>query len=297
MKNIIYADVLFIENLFMNYLLLYLLKRFCKCKAQYYKLIAAAAFGALYVFIVFFPSLHVFTSILMKFIISVIMIIIAFSHQNIRTYIKLLTIFYIEAFFIGGCILGIYYYRKQTNYSINDITDISAQFIIVMILFATLLVKIGFDFFENHYMLKNNKIELQILLDKKVCSIQALVDTGNSLKDPLTNLPVVIVYFKAIYDLLPENMTNSIKDDGSCESLMELIMLSSLKHRIRVLPFRALGVDNGVLPGIKIDMLVAKYKNRTTVINNPIIALYDKPISEGDDYQALAYPEILKGVI
>jgi stage II sporulation protein GA (sporulation sigma-E factor processing peptidase) len=279
----------------MNYLLLYFANRFCKCNAKVYKLLISSAAGALYVFVIFYPGLQMFTSIIIKFVVSLIMLFIAFSQCSIKKFIKLTIIFYIEAFFIGGCTLGIYYFGKQASYSSTMEIHISPEFFITSILIALLLIKLGFDFFDNYYRAEKNKIELQIVLDKKICTLTALIDTGNSLKDPLTNTPVVIVYFKAIYEILPDNFKSKIELGNDYTSIMELIMNSALKPRIRLLPFKALGTENGLLTGIKIDMLIAKAKNKTVVINNPVIALYDKPISAGDDYQALAYPEILKG--
>jgi stage II sporulation protein GA (sporulation sigma-E factor processing peptidase) len=295
MNNVVYVDVLFLENFFMNYLLLYFVNRFCRCSAKVYKLLLSSAAGALYIFVIFYPSLQMFTSIIIKIVVSLIMLFIAFSPCSIKAFIKLTIIFYIEAFCIGGCTLGIYYLGKQASFDPNIQIHISPEFFITSILIALLLIKLGFDYFDNYFRAEKNKIELQILLDKKECTLTALIDTGNSLKDPLTNLPVVIVYFKAIYGILPDNFKNRFEHNGDYTSIMEIIMNSSLKPRIRLLPFKALGTENGLLTGIKIDMIIARTKNKAVIISNPVIALYDKPISIDDDYQALAYPEILKG--
>ncbi|SEF77898.1 Sporulation factor SpoIIGA [Caloramator fervidus] len=51
MGDILYIDIVFIENLFMNYFLLYLLKRLVRSKVPNWRLILSALVGALYVLI------------------------------------------------------------------------------------------------------------------------------------------------------------------------------------------------------------------------------------------------------
>lgn len=81
--------------------------------------------------------------------------------------------------------------------------------------------------------------------------------------------------------------------DYSYEIFKKRIMESELKSRIRIIPYKALGVENGVLIGIRMDLVISKHKSKTNVVKEPIIALYNKPISSSGDYQALTYPGII----
>lgn len=300
MKEVIYIDVLIVENFFMNYLLLYFINRFCKCRTRKWRIIIAALIGAFYVLVVFYPDLQMFYSVIMKFMISVLMIIVAFSPHELKKFFKILILFYLEAFIIGGFLLGIFYLSNPTPEIINGalfITSVSPspEYIIIGSIIAIVLIKFGFDYFEGYYVNDKTSIKMDIVLNNKKCSVTALIDTGNSLKDPITNAPVIIVYYKTIIDILPDELREAILMDYSYEIFKKRIMDSELKSRIRIIPYKALGVENGILVGIRMDLVISKLKSKTNVIKEPIIALYNKPISNAGDYQALTYPGIVKG--
>lgn len=300
MKEVIFVDVLIIENFFMNYLLLYFINRFCRCRAKMWRIVAGAFIGAMYVLVVFYPDLHMLYSVLMKFMVSLLMIVVSFSPHELRRFIKITILFYIEAFIIGGFLLGIFYLTNRTTEIINGslyIKSVSAspEYIIIGSIIAVILVKFGFDYFEGYYINEKTKVELELVLNQRKCSIIALIDTGNSLRDPITNAPVIIVYYKSIIDVLPDELREVILKDYSYEIIKRRVMESELKSRIRIIPYKALGVENGVLIGIRMDLAVSRLKSRTNVVKEPIIALYNKPISNTGDYQALTYPGIIRG--
>lgn len=300
MKEVIYIDVLIIENFFMNYLLLYFINRFCKCRTKKWRLVIAAFIGALYVLVVFYPDLQIFYSVIMKYMISVLMIIIAFSPNELKKFLKILILFYLEAFIIGGFLLGILYLNNPTPEIINGVLFISRvspspEYIIIGSIVAIIFIKFGFDYFESYYANEKTMVEMEVVLNKRKCSFTALIDTGNSLKDPITNLPIIIVYYKTIIDILPDELREVILNDYSYEIFKKRIMDSELKSRIRIIPYKTLGVENGILIGIRMDLVTSKLKSKTNVVKEPIIALYNKPISNAGNYQALTYPGIIKG--
>lgn len=297
MIDIVFIDVLVLENFLMNYLLLYIINRFCRFKAKQYRLSLAALIGAMYVVLIFFPDFSFLYSAIMKFMMSMVMIAVAFTPYKIKEFIKVLILFYVEAFLLGGSILALFYLTNRDIDFSNGaflISNITSGYVIAGSLIAIVLVKLGFDYFENYYRSERNRVEIQVILDKKQCSITALIDTGNSLRDPMTNVPVIIVYLKAIADILPDELKGYVERNCDYEFITNKIITSSLKSRIRVIPFRALGTENGLLTGIRVDMVIVKLKSKYNIIKEPIIALYNKPISNQGEYQALAYPEILK---
>lgn len=300
MKEVIYVDILVVENFSMNYLLLYFINRFCKCRARKWRIIAAAFIGAIYVLVIFYPDLQIFYSVIMKFMISVLMIIVAFSPHELKRFLKILILFYLEAFIIGGFLLGIFYLSNPTPEIINGALFISnvspsPEYIIIGSIIAITLIKLGFDYFEGYYTNEKTNVEMEIVLNNKRCSLTALIDTGNSLKDPITNAPVIIVYYKTIIDILPDELREAILKDYSYEIFKKRIMDSELKSRIRIIPYKALGVENGILIGVRMDLVISRLRSKTNVVKEPIIALYSKPISNAGDYQALTYPGIIKG--
>jgi stage II sporulation protein GA (sporulation sigma-E factor processing peptidase) len=297
MTYVVWVDVLVLENFFMNLFLLYLLDRLTGSRQIWWKLGLASLAGALYVVVVFFPDLHIFYSFLMKLLVSMVMIAIAFTPYSFRRFLKLILLFYLETFIIGGCIIAVFYILNgdiNAAYGSLLINSISSSYLIIGSIISIIFVKLGFDYFENYYKTENNKIKLDVYMNKRKCSITALVDTGNALKDPITNIPVIIAYVKAIADIFPDNVKKNIIEEENYESVIKDIINSSLKTRIRIIPYKTIGNDDGILYGIVVDMIVTRAKPNSMILKNPVLALYNKPISSENDYQALAYPEILK---
>lgn len=299
MKEVIFIDEFILVNFLMNYLLLYTVYRFCRYKSSKWRLIAAAVIGACYVLVLFFPYLHLFYTVLMKFLVSVLMVVIAFIPYSFKDFLKKLLLFYIGAFLFGGCIIGIFYLDNfKMGFDKGDmIASVSLNYIIIGIIISIVIVKYAFDFYEVFYSKEKSRVILEIYLDEKECQVDAIVDTGNSLRDPITSSPVIVVYYKSIMSILPSDVGKNNKEENSYDALTKNIMESSLKSRVRIIPYKAIGVENGILVGLKVDLVISRFKLKSYTVDKPIIALCKQPISNDGEYQALAYPEIIKGCL
>ena len=77
MSQVVYVDVLFTLNLFVNYLLLLSGACLLREKAKRWRLLLGAALGAVYSLIIFAPELPNFLSILIKVIFCVTIVLAA----------------------------------------------------------------------------------------------------------------------------------------------------------------------------------------------------------------------------
>ncbi len=99
----VYLDLLLIFNFLIDLLLLsstaYLLKR----KVSFYRLCMGAFLGGLSVFILFLPLSNL-SLLMMKFFISVAMIVLTFHFRQISYFLKNLGYFYFASILLGGAI-------------------------------------------------------------------------------------------------------------------------------------------------------------------------------------------------
>lgn len=113
-------------------------------------------------------------------------------------------------------------------------------------------------------------------------TLLALRDTGNTLRDPLTGRPVVVVEGEKVRDLVPElpGLDGTALRDP-------VALLGGLKDtgdlRLQLLPYRAVGVECGLLLALRVDR--AEYGRR--VHRNCLTALSPTPVSDGGNYSAL----------
>ena len=117
---IVYADVIFIENILMNYIILYVCSKGLKIKIKNVRLIISSLIGSIYVIAILFFKKAILQGIFFKILLSLMMIMIAFNPKNIKKCIRYLTIFYVISFAFGGTTFALMYFIKPKNIIVNN---------------------------------------------------------------------------------------------------------------------------------------------------------------------------------
>lgn len=80
-------------------------------------------------------------------------------------------------------------------------------------------------------------------------ALTALLDTGNALRDPLTGAPVLVTEEAALYPLLPSELRAALRESRGRppEERLELLWSRGLGNGFRLLPYRSVGVEGGLL--------------------------------------------------
>lgn len=285
----------------MNFLLLYSIKRYCNFKSKLWRVYAGALFGAFYVFVLFLNDAGFLVSWICKIAVSVLMLEIAFSIRKIKDFIRTIVLFYIASIILSGAIFFLFYLLNTDFEAIGGsfvIKDVNPAYMIFGSILAISSIKLGFDYLEKHYKVKKEIINLKLTLQNKQICINALIDTGNSLVDPLTLKPVIIVYYEAISNILPVELFELIKENHQNKFVELKEYISCLIGKeVSIIPYKTIGTQEGRLLGFETDMIEVISKKRNITIKNGIIALYNEPISILGAYDAIAYPEIINGGI
>ena len=102
----------------------------------------------------------------------------------------------------------------------------------------------------------------------------ALLDSGNTLKDPVTGLPVLVADARAAMELLQLQES---------ELLHPIETISRGKHvGLRLIPYCAVGQPAGMLLGIQVDQLQINGRDV-----NQVVAFAPQCIGQGSGYEAL----------
>lgn len=117
---IIYADVIFIENILMNYIILYICAKGLKIKIKNMKLIISSLIGSIYVISILFFKIDILQGIFCKILLSLIMIIIAFNPKKIKKCLIYLAMFYVISFAFGGTSFAMMYFINPKNIIVNN---------------------------------------------------------------------------------------------------------------------------------------------------------------------------------
>jgi sigma-E processing peptidase SpoIIGA len=105
----VYVDMLFLINLLMDFVVLWAAARLAQIRVSLWRLLAGALIGAIYSILVLLPDLQYMSGIEMKFIISIIMAIVAYLPLSWKKFGRVVLYFYFVAFTMGGAVLGLIY--------------------------------------------------------------------------------------------------------------------------------------------------------------------------------------------
>ncbi|WP_026485539.1 sigma-E processing peptidase SpoIIGA [Caldanaerobius polysaccharolyticus] len=284
-----YADVLFMENVILNYVILSLTARWGKFSYKWYKLLSASAVGSLYAVVMYLPSMSFMRGFTPKILLSMLIIVVAFTPSRLIDFFRQMTVFYMITFAFGGCSIALYYLAGNNQAVVDGV-----YYSIVGAFFAAIVVKASLNYINTKIHKDRLSLILKIVVDGKSNEMTALVDTGNSLYEPLSRWPVVVVEFKRVEKLLPE----SIKElylkglEKDLTSLTLALADTDWMSRVRIVPFSSLGRENGVLLGFKPDSIFIKGPEEKE-IKNVVVAIYNNTLSKNQEYGALLHPDIL----
>ncbi len=127
--------------------------------------------------------------------------------------------------------------------------------------------------FAKEYLTKNLYGKLHIFLNGSSAVVDAFVDTGNHLYEPMTGLPVCLVEY---------------------EKLKSYIHLEKMKDQLWSIPYHTIGKTDGRLWGITADKVIFQNKWRKIIKSGCIIALYTGKLTQSGDYSAIIHPDILE---
>ena len=148
----IYIDVILIENLLINYIILFATAVVLKLKVKHVRLILASLVGAIYTIISYVSGLRIYSNFLLKLILSIIIIYIAFNPQNLKKTLKFTLIFYLTSFVFGGAAFALIYVVKPQELLKNNglvLSSNSLKIIFISAIIAFIVIIIGFKVVKN----------------------------------------------------------------------------------------------------------------------------------------------------
>ena len=122
---------------------------------------------------------------------------------------------------------------------------------------------------------------VRLTLGGRSVELTALRDTGNTLTDPVSGVPVLVAEGARLLPLLPPGTLEprELADPVDC---LEKLRDGPLAGRARLLPYRAVGVERGLLLALRPDGLWVGGERV-----DMLAALSPTPVSDGGGYGAL----------
>lgn len=136
------------------------------------------------------------------------------------------------------------------------------------------LLSFGIKIILQKYLPKKAKVLYNVTLfcEGSEYKMRGLLDTGNSLVEPISKKAVCIVGREAL-----EGMQKEFQP-----------------QKFRVIPYHSVGKENGILCGFEMDRLIIDTDERKVIIEKPMIGISEVPVGSLSTYQMILQPELLR---
>lgn len=247
----VYADILFLVNLSLNWFSLILTSKITKQGSLAKRMLLAASIGAALGTVTLFFESRVVCAVI-EIASSFLMCAIAFKSKSFVEYVKLCTFLFASGITIGGSLTFIYSQFNRAGIELPRGNDISAA----VFLLLSFGVTVGASLLERIVRIKReiSTGEVCFTLGTKRLTLPFLCDSGNLLSDPISGRPAIIVNARDLKGFLPDSVLDFDPIHYSPEKTVGL-------RGVRILP-AATVCGEGLMIGFLPDSTIIKADGR-----------------------------------
>ena len=266
--RLLYLDLVFLVNLLADYLLCLASARLCGLRLRRRRYLLAGFFGAVYAVLCALPGLGFLASPAGILGAGLGLAGIAFRGEArpLRCGLTLLLL----ALALGG---GLYALTLRSG---------GRPVLSLRLLLGSFFVFYGLLKLLSRFRSRwdgRDRAQVRLVLAGREASFPALIDSGNSLRDPATGAAVLIVSPRALRPLFP-GAEPLLEELGPVELLQAQGQIPALAGRLRLIPYRSLS-GGGLLPLFRPDALYIDQKK----CEDLLVAL--SPAARGDGFEAI----------
>lgn len=282
-----YIEYILLENFIIDFILIYVTGSLLKKEIIIKRILIASLIGAVFAIVIAICNQSFINNIVVKIFFSILMITVAYNPSKIIDYIRLLLCFYIMSFLIIGIIIATNYFLNTNRTTIKLILESS--------FFAIIIFKLIFKEVKRRTYLEEYLRKIHIELNNKRIELIGFIDTGNELRDLLTQRPVIVVEMESIIDLFDEEVIFNIKKFYAKKEKDYLNIFTKLIPGInfRLIRYSTISTKEDNMLGIIPDKLLIESMD-VTLHANAIIGIYPEKLNKKNEYQALLHKDILE---
>ena len=279
--RVIYLDVLFITNLYTSYFLLAGCAAFLHTKVSRFRLIWGSGAGGLASLFILLPELNFFLSLFIKLTISIVLVLITFGKADKKTFIKyFITFFSMNIIYAGLMLIICCLCAPLGMVNNNGFTYINIS---LGVIFFSTTVSYTFLRIVRYYFdrkgIFEEKYDLCIKKNGIAINLTGYADSGNTLCDFFTGLPVIICDQQKITSFFSYDISHLKKFDDS-EKMKEF----------RLIPYTTIS-ESGMVYAFHADQILIS--NSTHKKSIDALVGFVPESTEKKEYEAVFNPRIL----
>lgn len=260
----LYIDSLFFSSFCLNFLSLNLVNKRSGSTATQRSLFAGAAWGAVvYCTMFLMPVLPAVFKIILGFGISGGgMLLIPFRCRSLRSLLRMMISLLGISFFLGGIFFFLQRELYLLGWSMDGLTSIMGLGVVSFL--------IGKWIITRKRRKDSSYCQVVIKEEGQEIILQALLDTGNSLVEPISRKPVSIIDTEAAKQLFPKGFPEFY----------------------RVVPYTSIGKKKGILKCYEIPMICVEVQDVVCECVNVLVA-YSEEYESKQDYHIILNPRLI----
>ena len=266
----VYLDYMFLENLLVNYIVLYVVNVFTKSENKKIYLLISSMILSIYITISSILNLKIIEDIILRVLVVNFTLYIAYFPNNLKEYLKKQIYYYLIYFMYVGIVISITLFF--------DINLKNVLLKILVYLISGIILYIFNKFLWKMWKTNIKNSSLTYKLKIKGQEIVAFVDTGNNVYDYTNNLDVIFVDMKFFDNLKKINV---------------------LKNRTSII-VRTIASEDYITGYIVEDVEVYQNSKKVCNLKKVVFCFSNQTINLNNKYNALIgynlYLENLKGV-
>lgn len=285
----VYADLTFLVNFIMDFMILWATAKLSRKPLKYWRFAAVAALGGIYGIIYLVPEMSFCYSLPGKIAFSFLMVITAFSPHGGHELKKILVNFYAVSFCMAGATIALSCLQGERTQRLS----FYYWCLLGGIVCALFLGNYAGRYLSQKIIPALLKYRVEIHFGEKKCSGEGFLDTGNKLRDPMTQKPVVVAEYDLLRGCFPDDCKTVLDACDNENDLLQALSRSSWASRLRLIPYTSVGRKNGLMVGFRCDQMVVDPDRTNLLYKNLVIGVYRDRLGPLDNYQLLIPAEIL----
>ena len=280
--RIIYADTLFFINFAVNYMVLLATAKISATYVKRLKIVLGALLGSAYALAAVLVAQTLMQSLGFKLGAAMLMLLICFGKKP--GLLRITLIFFSISASFGGIVLAI---SLIGGGSVNDaLVPVSLKILIPS--FALTYAVITLVFKKLGRARPGGFVHIVIKNDDRKIEMNSLIDTGNSLTDPLSGNAVIVAETEAVAPLFDKKVADMLRKGPNAAETLE--SLGGSGQLFRLISYSSVGVSRGMLLAFKPDTIIINGKDKTGML----VAISPTRLSEGGIYSAIIGSQALE---
>lgn len=277
-----YVEYYAIENLLINYIIISCTSMLTKNYINKKRKFIGAFIGMIYSLMYLVPSMNILFTLPIKLLTILIITSITFSYRDINEYVRILLIFYFTNIFIAGSSFFIIYF--------TGISHVTISLIITTTFVSGIILNYIFKDIKTLKYMKEMKKNIDVSINNVDFEFEALIDSGNLLKDPISKNEVVVVKASKLKGIIPDEFLDFDYNKSNMKDIHEFIdkLDEEISNRVRLIPFRNIS-DSSFIIGIKADYIKVDERK----ISNIVLGLSNL---KEEEYSAILNPQLLLNI-